>query len=547
MRRHRPIALGLALALVAATTAAYAPVVDNGYVWDDDAYITENETLREPGGLARIWIDVGATPQYYPLVHTSFWIESRLWGLDPRGFHIVNVLLHVLTALLAWRVLAHLSVPGAWWAALFFAVHPVHVESVAWITERKNVLSGALYFGAALAILRASVARDTERPSHRLYATALILFAGALLSKTVTGSLPAALLLVVWWKRGRIEIRDVTPLLPFFAMAAGLGGLTIWMEKHRVGAVGAPWDLSAVERVLIAGRAVWFYLAKLGWPDSLAFFYPRWRIDTGLGWQYLPPLAAVALVGALYAARRTIGRGPLVAVLFFGGTLVPALGFFDVYPMRYSFVADHFQYLASLGPLALVAAGFASGAKRFGAAGRRAGIALGLCATTALGTLTWQRVPVFHDLETLWTTTIAVNPRAWLAQYNLGNLRRRQGDTAGAARHYRQALGEKSDFAPAHNNLATVLGLRGRVNDAIHHYERAIAIDPDHALARFNLARVLVELGRVDEAIGHYREAIRVEPEYTAARHHLSLLLENSENDQRTKNSTKSSLPPSNP
>ena len=517
--------LHLSLALVALTLITYATVVQYGFIWDDNAYVFENETLRSLAGLRQIWLEIGATPQYYPLVHTSYWLEYRLWGLEPAGYHLVNVLLHALAALLAWRVLLKLEVPGAWGAAAIFAVHPVHAESVAWITERKNVLSAVFYLGSALAYL-SSIAAASLRRSRLLYIYSLLLFVGALLSKTVTGSLPAALLLVIWGSKRGVESRDVLRLLPFFALALGLGALTIWMEKVRVGAVGADWDLSAVERLLIAGRAVWFYLAKLAWPSSLSFVYPRWRIDPGIGWQYLFPGAAILAVAVLWRLRNRLGRGPLVAILFFGGTLVPALGFFDVYPMRYSFVADHFQYLASLGPIALLTATASRGVVgRGGALRTAAGVVLAV-AVLGLAQLSWRRLPAFRNLESLWTATIEVNPNAWLAHYNLANLRRREGDLVAAIHHYRRAVDAKSDLAEAHNNLATCLGLTGRVDDALHHYRRAIAVDPEHALAQFNLARVLEARGEGAQAIEHYRAALRAQPEYPQAQQRLGLLLQ---------------------
>ncbi|HOW19171.1 MAG TPA: O-GlcNAc transferase, partial [Phycisphaerae bacterium] len=340
-----PAAAGLLLLAL----AVYIPAMRGGFVWDDDDYVTENRTLRSLDGLGRIWFDIRATPQYYPLVFTSFWLEYHLWDSRPGGYHVVNILLHGTSAVLLWLVLRRLAVPGAWFAAAVFAVHPVHVESVAWITERKNVLSGVFYLSAALVWLRFAgldCPRAAEPRRRSLYAIGLFLFACALLSKSVTASLPAALLLVLWWKRGRIARGDFLPLVPFFALGAVMGLITAWVERHHVGAEGAEWALSAAERCLIAGRALWFYAAKLIWPVRLTFIYPRWPIDSGVWWQYLYPIAAVAAIGLLWGLRRRIGRGPLVAVLFFAITLAPALGFFDVYPMRYSFVADHFQYHA---------------------------------------------------------------------------------------------------------------------------------------------------------------------------------------------------------
>ncbi len=339
-----------ALVLIVATLAAYVPAMQGGFIWDDDDYVTDNAALRSLAGLAAIWLQPGAVPQYYPLTFTSLWLDYQLWGVAPAGYHVVNVLLHGTNAVLVWLVLRRLALPGAWLAAMVFALHPVHVESVAWITERKNVLSGAFYLGALLAYLRfaglGAPAAEAER--WRSYALAVALFVCALLSKTVTCTLPAVILLLLWWKRGRVTRAEASATVPLFVVGACLALVTIWMERTHVGAQGAAWLLSPIDRALIAGRAVWFYAATLAWPHPLTFVYPRWEIDAGAWWQYLFPLAAAAVTALLFFARARIGRGPLVAVLCFGVTLAPALGFVDVYPMRYSFVADHYQYLASV-------------------------------------------------------------------------------------------------------------------------------------------------------------------------------------------------------
>ncbi|MHC4081279.1 MAG: hypothetical protein ACYSU2_08170, partial [Planctomycetota bacterium] len=306
MHRRLPFVSAAAL-LVLMTLAAYWPATSCGYIWDDDDYVHQNVLLRSTGGLGEIWLDVGATPQYYPLVHTSYWLEYRLWEDDPRGYHVVNILLHALGAVLLWRVLKRLGVPGAWVAAAVFALHPVHVESVAWITERKNVLSGVFYLGSALLYLRFTLRTGEDRPSRWLYAGALALFVCALLSKTVACSLPAALLLVLWWKRGHIGWQDARLLAPFFALGVAFGLLTIWMEVHRVGAEGATWNLTFIDRCLIAGRALGFYAGKLIWPWPLMFVYPRWQINASAWWQYTFPAAAAAVVVGLWLARNRIG------------------------------------------------------------------------------------------------------------------------------------------------------------------------------------------------------------------------------------------------
>ncbi len=329
--RGRSLIVAVLIAL--ATAAAYLPAIRAGFIWDDDDYVTQNETLVDLPGLRRIWFERGAVPQYYPLVHTSFWIERHLWGMNPVAYHALNILLHALAAILLWRGLVRLRVPGSLLAALVFALHPVGVESVAWITERKNVLSAVFYFAAALAWLRSQsssaeegrvAARDrparkkkpeedrlTTDKASRWYAASLVLFVCAMLSKTVAVSLPAALLMIAWWKKGRVERRDVVSLLPFFVIAVALAVNTVLMERTRVGAVGVDWSFSVAERVLIAGRAIWFYAAKLVWPSDLTFIYPRWRIDAADLTQWLYPIAAVAVVAAAWTVRKRVGPRPV--------------------------------------------------------------------------------------------------------------------------------------------------------------------------------------------------------------------------------------------
>jgi Tfp pilus assembly protein PilF len=509
--------------LTLAAVLAYLPALGSGFIWDDDAYVTQNMALRSARGLARIWLQPGATPQYYPLVHTTFWLEYHLWGLSPLGFHLVNVVLHAATAFLVLLALRRLQVPGAAFVAALFLLHPVHVESVAWITERKNVLSALLYMAALYTYLPLAGLGGGE-PSRRgrLYGLSLSLFVGALLSKTVAASLPAALLLLVYWKRGRVTPRDVRPLAPFFVLGAVLGLATAYVEKHHVGAHGVDWSLSPAQRVLIAGRALWFYAAKLVWPAPLTFIYPRWTIDAGLAAAYLYPAAAVMLTAALWVLRGRLGRGPLVAILYFGGTLVPALGFFDVYPMRYSFVADHFQYVASLGLLTLLGAAAAHATAGRPPTSRRAAACVLLA---MLGVLTFGQTRIYRDQETLWRDTIAKNPEAWMAHHNLGGVLEQQSRDEEALAQYREALRLKPDFADVHNNVGNILARHGELGPAIVSYETSLRLLPEQAEAHSNLGAALAAQGRYAEAMRHYEEARRIKPHFAGVHVNLGNVL----------------------
>jgi protein O-mannosyl-transferase len=501
------------IALVLIVIVAHAVSLGAGSIWYDDDYVTENRALDEPGGFARIWFELGATPQYYPLVHTTYWVEHRLWGERAFGYHAVNVVLHAANALLLFLILQALGVPGAWLAAALFGVHPVHAESVAWITERKNVLSGLFYLGAMLAWLRFD-AHEGDR--KRSYSLSLLLFVCALLSKTITATLPAAFLIIVWWRRRRIGLRDFIPTLPFFAFGAAAGALTSWMERFYVGAIAGDWVLSFAERFQVAGRAVWFYLGKLVWPHPLMFIYPRWHVGLwgAAGWMWL--IAAVATVAVLWALRGRIGRGPLATALFFGVTLGPALGFVNFYPMRFSYVADHFQYLASIGPIVLVAA-VVAGKKWVPAV---AGVAL-----VVLALLTWRQEAIYKDEVTLWRATLATNPNVFIAQNNLGGLLLTEGRVGEAEAYFRQAIALEPTYPEGYDNLGIVLHDTGRIDEAIARYRTAVQLDPRYPIAHNNLGISLAAQGNLDEAIAEFREALRLKRDFAKAWLNLGIAL----------------------
>jgi tetratricopeptide (TPR) repeat protein len=572
---------GQGFALFALVVFAYVPAVQCGFIWDDDDYVTQNAVLRSANGLWRIWFEPRATPQYYPLVHTTFWIEYHLWGLAPAGYHLVNVLLHAGNALLVWLVLRRLGIPGAWIAAAIFGLHPVHVESVAWVTERKNVLSGLFYLGALLTYTDVAALTSTGgQSSRRKYAYATLLFVAALLSKSVTCSLPAVILLLILWKRRRLTWVDVQPLVPWFVLGLGVALTTATLETSHVGAGGAPFDWTLAERCLIASRALSFYAGKLVWPHTLSFMYPRWTINTGDPWQWGFVGLVLAWLALMTVLRNQWGWGPLTATLYFAGTLFPALGFFNVYPMRYSFVADHFQYLASLGPITLAAAGFArfinhswtvhraaestrhpAGRKRRQAArGVHPQIGAGLTAL-ALGILapaTWSQQRIYRNPESLWTDVLAKNPRSGIAHFHLGKIRMAQGNAAAAIEHFREALIRQTDDTEVHiiqtllanclvregdvveaqasfeqaldhdpnfwealNGLGNLLARQGQVGPAIELYRRALAVAPDQAAVHHNLANALAVSGDLAESERHYRESIRLDPQ--AATTYLNL------------------------
>jgi len=516
-----PGAAGLAALFLVAVVLAYLPALRGGFLWDDDAHVTKLG-LRSLHGLWRIWTDVGATQQYYPLLHTAFWVEHRLWGDSVLGYHLLNVALHAAAAWLLVLNLRRLAFPFPVLAGLIFALHPVCVESVAWISEQKNTLSAVFYLGSALLYLRFDGTRGRAP-----YVWASGLFVLALLTKTVTATLPAALLVVFWWRRGRLDWkRDVFPLAPWFATGAASGLFTAQVESALIGAQGADFSLTLGQRLLLAGRATVFYAGKLVWPEGLSFVYPRWRIDAGDAWQYLYPVGVLAvLAAALWLARRS--RGPLAGLLFFCGTLFPVLGFVNVYPFLFSFVADHFQYLASIGvivPLAWGLGRVASGIPT-GAVGR----AFLLFAVPALlGVLTWRQCRIYSDSDTLNRATILRNPSAWLAHYNLAvSLGNRTGSLDESIAEYEATLRLKPDHWAARANLASaMLKEPGRTADAIGEYETAIRLNPGFAEAHNDLG---IALGRdprrLPEAIAHVRTAVSLRPDFDGAMNNLGILL----------------------
>ncbi|MGD1020993.1 MAG: tetratricopeptide repeat protein, partial [Verrucomicrobiia bacterium] len=441
-------------------------------------------------------------------------------------YHVENVLLHAASAVLFWQLLRRLETPGAWLAGAIFALHPVMVESAGWITERKNVLSLVFYLGALLAYGRFDSFWKEDNSASPVrhwgaYGLAVLLCLGALLAKTTAFSLPAIIVLIGWWKRGRVRWReDVVPTLPMFAMAIGLCLLTGWLEKTHVGAQGADFALTFPQRCLIAGRATWFYIGKLLWPVNLCFVYPRWQPDAGSWREWLYPVAAVGALIGLWLARRWMGRGPVTAAFFFVGTLFPLLGFFNAYGMRYSFVWDHWVYLPSLGLIALAAAL----ATRAAVVLRAPRVFHGVAAVVlvVLGTLTWRQTHVYQNLETLWRDTLAKNPQCWMAHGNLGTLLLQEGKVSDAIGQFEQAVQIKPDDAEAHNNLGGVLLQMGRPGEAFVHAEQAIRIQPDLEGAHVNLGNALLQLGKIHEAISQYEEALRIRPDFAEAHYNLA-------------------------
>lgn len=502
------------LLILLVSVAVYLPALSAGFIWDDPDYVINNTNLRDLDGLIRTWTVPTSVPQWYPLVFSSFWVEYQLWGLWAPGYHATNIALHALGAVLLWRVLRQIGLSdlAALLGSLLWSVHPVHVESVAWITERKNTLSLIFYLLAWSQLLRGGRAG---------WVLGFGCFVLALMSKSVTASLPAAFLLYVYWKHGRLPLRTVLAMLPFFAVGLASGLFTAHLERTHVVAEGPEWDFTWYERCLIAGRAVVFYVWTLVWPVNLAFIYPRWEIDAGVWWQWVfPGVVLVVLVG-LFAARNRLGRGPFVVAAFYVGTLLPALGFLNVYPHRYSFVADHFQHLASLGPLAMSGVWLARWPKA------ASGVLLAV-----LGTLTLFQTRIYRDSLTLWTDTLAKNPTGWMVHINLGLTHHEllQQATTGAERALHEQkrfdyMMSARDLAPhlpeTHWNAGLALERRGRVEEARAAFEAAIGVDASFARAHNSLAQLDLAAGDLERARAGFETAVRLQPKFALGQFNL--------------------------
>jgi tetratricopeptide (TPR) repeat protein len=491
MDGKKPILLAAVIVLV--TLAFYLPAVDAGFVVDDEHLLTANPLIKARDGLRRFWFTAEAE-DYFPLTSTSLWLEWRLWDKDPTGYHLVNMLLHAASAVLIWRALKRLNVPGAWLAGLIFGVHPVNAASAAWISERKNVLALPFYLLSLLLYLRFE-----SSGRARAYAASLALFLLALLSKTSVVMLPLALLGCAWWRRGCVMRKDVLRSLPFFALAGALAAIELWFHSHRILAQVAARPEGFLSRAAAAGWAVGFYLYKAALPWNLAMVYPRWNVDPRAMTAWLPDLLLLTGLALAWRYRRSWGRPLLFAAGYFMVSLLPVLGFADVSFMKYSLVADPGQYVAIVGVIALAAAAGVRAWKRLSPTSRKQVIIGLVILVGALGVLTWQRCDVFESDETLWGDTLEKNPRCYIAQVNLG-----------------KALLAKTRFA------MDPLMVQTKFRQAISHFQAAVLQEPNEPEAHENLANVFFALGEYGPAAEQYRQALRTRPDDATIRERLN-------------------------
>ena len=544
------------LILLVLVFACYAYSSQSGYIWDDDAYVTGNPTLRSFNGLSRIWTEPGATPQYYPMTFTSFWLEVQAFGMNPKLSHVINAALHAASVLLLWKILRRLAVPGAWVAAAVFAVHPIQVESVAWISERKNTLS--LVFGLSSLLMYLRYARigaeDHAEPAGeginvalpddpvRLYRLFLALFVLALLSKTTLGVLPVVIAVILWWKNGRVSGKEWLSLLPAFALAAIGGSFTSYLEHSPfyVGATGLEWQVSLPGRIMLMGQTAAFYAYKILWPFPIgyspakgtavwpwfpiSFNYDRWTLDVSSAVQWFPLAGIIVTAAALFALRNKIGRGAFAALAIFLIGLLPASGLVIAFPMRFSWVADHFAYVGSIGLIVGVVSALAVLLSRLPAvaAGATGVVLAGLIAVTF-----WHGQS-FKDLKTLWERTLQQNPRSWLAALNYGNIARERastdyirmmqlGDEDAAVKNrdearrrarlwFDEGLRINPNAYEAYTSRGVLDTQEGKLDDALANYHHAAQIAADlkvegYRWPSFLIGELLVAQGKNSEAI----------------------------------------------
>ncbi len=497
----------------------YWPALHGGLVLDDALWVNNSPELKSFSGLLSLWRGT-KLPDFFPLTSTSFWLEWHLWDKNLLGFHLTNVMLHVASGWLFWLVLRRLAVTGAFVVALLFVVHPVNVESVAWITERKNTLCLFFYLLSVLWWLGSeSESESGKKTKSRVYfALSLIAFLLALLSKTSVVTLPVILLGCVWWRKGKIEKRDWVRSLPYFGLSVALGLVTMWFQSHQ--AIGHDVVLTANfwARLAGAGWAVWFYLWKAVWPLGLAFVYPRWTVDPNSPMSYLPTvaLAVIALVFWIYRGKSWM-RPVLFALGYFLVTLAPILGFVDIYYFRYSMVADHWQYFSIIGVIALIVAGV-----NVKISNLRVKMILAAALAVVFTGMARQQAKLYGDPRVLWEDTLVKNPDSWMAHEIMGHY---LGNTPEAVEHFKKSLQLNPNNVASHVNLGMILQNAGRLEEAQKEYEAAEKIDPSQWAIKFNLGALYDTQGKNAEAEAAYRGAIQINPAYSPSHNYLGTTL----------------------
>jgi tetratricopeptide (TPR) repeat protein len=505
------------LVLIMAVILVYMPVWNAGYIWDDEVLVINNPVIAGPLGLKEIWTTSAA--DICPLTLTTFLLEYKLWGNTALAYHLANVFLHGACAILLWQLLRSLRIPGAWMGAALWALHPVQVESVAWITELKNTQSCLFYLLSIIFFIR----HLKESSSRWNYALTLLFAAAAMASKSSTVILPVVLCLAAWWMEGRWQWRNVVKVIPVFLMSiAATAASLITQGSNLETSTGPQWARSWPERLATAGDAIWFYLGKLIWPHPLITIYPRWQIDASHWLSYLPLVAVIAVTIVFWFYIQSWARPWFMAWIYFVTALLPILGLVNMSFLTYTFVADHFQYLASMGPLVLAGAGLAQLATMANPVGRWVQAAGCTGILLVFSGLSWQRTWAYQDSDSLWSDTIEKNPGSATAHYNLGVDLAEKGRLDDAIVVYQRTLEISPNAIKAINNLGNILFEKGRIPEAIVQFQNAIKINPDDANVHNNLGVALAQTGQVSEAVTQFQEAVRLKPDYRDAQNNLA-------------------------
>ncbi|MBN2020937.1 MAG: tetratricopeptide repeat protein [Sedimentisphaerales bacterium] len=521
--------------IAGATFIAYSPAIKGEFLWDDTKYVVNNELLSAPDGLRRIWFSTDVPSQYFPLVYTTLRFEHQLWGLNPIPYHVNNIALHVISALLVWLILRRLSMPAAFLSAAAFALHPINVESVAWITQRKNTLMLVFALLSILFYIEVVLREQSRRKAVLFYLLSIFCYVLSLLSKTTACVVPLVLFLILWLKGISFNARRILEIVPYFVLGVAMGLLTMWWEHHRQGVALIDLGLTFLDKVLIATRGLWFYAGKILWPVNLSFSYPRWEINANDPAQYIWMFGCLLVAGVLWFFRKGVGRGVIAGIIFFVITLLPMLGFFQLYTFIYTWAADHYAYMATIGLIAIVMAGGLKLTEKYAKAigPIAAGVVLVL-----LGILTWGRAGLFARPELIWRDTLQKDPNSWLAHNNLGRICLVQGKLDEAIFHITRSLelgkdapvSHPHDIVAAHFNLGLVYREQKKYEEAIEQFRQAAALAPNDAEAHYELGDLLEKQGRLEEAAEQFSEAIGIDPNVAMLHYRLGIVLESQGN-----------------
>lgn len=511
------------LIILAAGFWAMSPVLRGEWLLDDLAYYPRNPLLGDPHQLWKIWFEPGTLIDYYPIEATFGWLQWSVWHQFTFGYHLVNLALHLLNALLVWRLLERLGLRLAWLGGLIFAVHPVQVESVAYLAELKNTLSLAPFLLAMEAWI------DFEDYGRRLdYVLALVLFLIAMLCKISMIGFPFVILLYAWWKHGRIDRHDLKRSLPFFAVSLVLGAVAIhashkFMQAHLLVEDSVPMG-GFFSHLALAGLSLSFYFLRFVWPVGSLPVYPFWKIDPPTLLQFVPWLVWGGVIFLAWRERKTWGRVVLFGLGFFIINLAPFLGFRAISYMSFTWVMDHFLYLPIIGLIGLTVVGLDWLRARVNLSVARLGAVLVGFGVGFLVSDSHAYAKKFESPEILWSYAVSHNPQSWAAQNNLASALHLSGRVTRAIAQYEQAIQLNPNEAVLRENLGLALMDSGRRAEAIDQFQQAIALRPGRLKSHYYLGMLLAQEGKLPEAREHFEFVLHLDPAADDARHQINSL-----------------------